>query len=203
MIFLESVKMNLANKLTTLRILLIPVMVLFFYVGQPAVAAIIFFGAVMTDIWDGKIARKRDMVTVFGKFVDPIADKLINISAFIMIACSASERWLIVMYAIGAMIVIARELIVTSFRALAIGEGVVIAADKWGKLKTIVQDIAIISLFLSMQFFNFKILHISSLDYIFYFGNVTYIVSIILTIVSGVNYFTSNQTVLDRIKENI
>lgn len=195
--------MNLPNKLTTLRILLIPVMVLLFYLGQPAVAAIVFFGAVMTDIWDGKIARKRGLVTVFGKFVDPIADKLINISAFVMIACAAENRTLTIFYGVGTMIVIARELIVTSFRALAIGEGVVIAADKWGKLKTIVQDVAVICLFLRLQFFQFTLFGIASLTYVGYLANAAFFVSIVLTIFSGVNYFTANKAVLDRIKESI
>lgn len=83
MIFMGSVKMNLANKLTVLRILLIPVMVLVFYLNLPAIAAVIFLAAAITDILDGNVARKRNLVTVFGKFFDPIADKLLNISAFI------------------------------------------------------------------------------------------------------------------------
>jgi len=193
--------MNLANKLTTIRIFLVPVMILFFYFNMPVIAAIVFFIAAMTDILDGKIARKRDMVTTFGKFFDPIADKLITISAFILITVAVPDASVLlrIFYALFTIVIISRELMVTSFRALAIGEGVVIAADKWGKLKTTFQDIAVICLFINMHKFNIWIFD----DVLFYVSNIVLVISVILTIFSGVNYLTSNKEVLDRIKENI
>lgn len=135
--------MNLPNFLTILRIFLIPFFILFFY--QPSViasivAAIIFLGASLTDILDGYFARRRSEVTQFGKFLDPVADKLLIISALILLVENRRvSAWV-------AIIIIGREFAVTGFRAIASSEGVVIAAEGIGKYKTFFQIAAIIFL---------------------------------------------------------
>ena len=134
--------MNLPNKLTLLRIILIPFFVFFLLApvdipGKQYIALGIFAIASLTDLIDGKIARKYNLVTNFGKFMDPIADKLLVSTALI---CFVQLDWI---PAYMAVIIIAREFIVTGMRLLANGEGRVIAASMWGKAKTVTQIIAI------------------------------------------------------------
>lgn len=133
--------MNIANRITITRILMIPLFVVVLLHGgskwSPLWAALVFVAASSTDSIDGMIARKYNMITTFGKFVDPLADKLLVTSAIICLvylgACSPYV----------GIIITARELVVTAFRAVAMGQGVVLAADKWGKVKMVVQDIAV------------------------------------------------------------
>lgn len=195
--------MNLPNKLTVLRIILMPVMVLLFYFQLYICAAVVFVGAAFTDMLDGKIARKNKLVTVFGKFVDPLADKLINIAAIIILASKISvsqPQWYGLLVTISAVIIISRETIITSLRALAANEGVVIAADKLGKLKTVLQDIAIVGMFLDES----KYLDIPFVgDLIHWTTIVMLMAALALTIISGINYFTSNKEIMNKITKDI
>lgn len=127
--------MNLPNKLTLLRVFLIPFFMLFMYLEIPfnfMIALVIFSAASITDALDGKIARKRGLVTNFGKFLDPLADKVLVISALTVFV--EFER--VNMGAIALVIIIAREFMVSGLRLLAADSGIVVAAGIWGKLKT-------------------------------------------------------------------
>ena len=128
--------MNLPNKLTFLRVCLIPVFLLFVYVSaipcHYLLALIVFAAASLTDMLDGKIARKHNLVTNFGKFLDPLADKVLVITALIVLVDLPDFR----MNAIPLIIIVAREFMVSGLRLLAAEDGVVIPAGIWGKLKT-------------------------------------------------------------------
>ena len=128
--------MNLPNKLTLLRVCLIPVFLLFVYVSaipcHYLLALIVFAAASLTDMLDGKIARKHNLVTNFGKFLDPLADKVLAITALIVLVDLPDFR----MNAIPLIIIVAREFMVSGLRLLAAEDGVVIPAGIWGKLKT-------------------------------------------------------------------
>ncbi|NLT58923.1 MAG: CDP-diacylglycerol--glycerol-3-phosphate 3-phosphatidyltransferase [Clostridiales bacterium] len=133
--------MNLANKITTVRVLLIPVFAVLLLQGSPPAGPLwatgCFLLASSTDKLDGVVARKYNMITTFGKFLDPLADKLLLTSA---ILCLTHLR-LCSPY-IG-IVILSRELIVTSFRIVAMGKNVVLAADGWGKAKTFVQNLSV------------------------------------------------------------
>ena len=151
--------MNLANKLTIFRIILVPIMVIIpFFNIEAKVAGIplkyllvdlIFIIASLTDKLDGYIARSKNEVTTFGKFLDPLADKILVLTAMIMLVeMSKLPAWI-------PVIVLAREFIVSGYRLVAVEKGgKVIAASKWGKLKTVTQMIAIILAFLDMNEFG-------------------------------------------------
>jgi CDP-diacylglycerol--glycerol-3-phosphate 3-phosphatidyltransferase len=193
--------MNLPNKLTVLRIILMPVMVVLFYLELYVTAAAVFIFAALTDMLDGKIARKNNLVTVFGKFVDPLADKLINIAAITVLSAKiyASGGWYGIFAVVTTVVIIARETIITSLRALAANEGVVIAADKLGKLKTVVQDVAIVAMFIDeapyLKGFVGEMVHWTAV--------VLLVGALVLTIVSGINYFTSNKVIMEKITKDI
>ena len=175
--------MNLPNKLTILRVILIPFFVFFlispFFDGYGNyIALAIFIIASLTDMADGKIARKYNLVTNFGKFMDPLADKLLVCSAMIcMIDLKRLPAWFVI-------IIIAREFIISGFRLIAAENGIVIAANYWGKFKTVSQMIMIILL----------ILHF---DGIFVILEQIFIwLSLALTIISLITYIWQNRTVL-------
>lgn len=142
--------MNLPNKLTTLRVILIPFFV-FFLLWQGGenrtlriISMIIFIVASLTDLLDGKIARKYNLVTNFGKFMDPLADKLLVCSALIcLIELNQLPAWMVI-------VIISRDFIISGFRLVASDNGVVIAASYWGKFKTTFQMFAVILLILDM-----------------------------------------------------
>ena len=175
--------MNLPNRLTILRTLMIPVFLFFLltdYAGNCSkwIAVIVFILASLTDFLDGHIARKYNLVTNFGKFMDPLADKLLVSSA--MIALVGMHR----LSSIVAIIIIAREFIISGFRLIAAENGIVIAANYWGKFKTASQMIMIILL----------ILHF---DGIFVILEQIFIwLSLALTIISLITYIWQNRTVL-------
>ena len=175
--------MNLPNKLTVLRVLMVPFFVLFMLtdIGGAAnkwIALIIFAVASLTDMLDGKIARARNLVTNFGKFMDPLADKLLVCSAMIcMITTGQLAAWIVI-------IIIAREFIISGFRLVAADAGIVIAASYWGKFKTVAQMAMIIVLLADFG---------GVFDMI---GNILIWVSLILTIVSLVDYVKKNIQVL-------
>lgn len=137
--------MNLPNKLTLLRVLLIPFFLLFMYIDIPyhyTIALVIFAGASITDALDGNIARKNNLVTNFGKFLDPLADKILVISA-LTVFVEMSE---VNMSAIPLIIISAREFMVSGLRLLAADTGVVVAAGIWGKLKTAFTMVTVIAI---------------------------------------------------------
>jgi len=176
--------MNLANKLTLLRVIMIPLFVFFLLKGDPsnmAIAGGIFIFASLTDFLDGYIARSRNLVTKFGKFMDPLADKLLVMSAFVcLVELQLVPSWIVI-------VILAREFIVSIFRAIAASDGIVIAAGKLGKYKTTTQMIAII--LLCFGNFPFNSLNIP-MDQIFLY------LCTFLTILSGLDYILKNKVVL-------
>ena len=143
--------MNIPNKLTILRIILVPVFVACFYLpveGAMYIAAAVFVVAYVTDLLDGYIARKYNLITDFGKLMDPMADKLLTAAAMIMLTayglCSP----------IATFLTIGRELVISAFRLVSATQGVVIAAGKIGKLKTLTQFIGIVLILLGNPLFN-------------------------------------------------
>ena len=176
--------MNLPNKLTIMRVILIPFFVFFLLSPYfPAygnyIAVAIFIVASLTDMLDGKIARKYNLVTNFGKFMDPLADKLLVCSAMIcLIELDRLAAWIVI-------VIIAREFIISGFRLVASDNGVVIAASYWGKFKTTFQMLMVIVLILDIQMPFFQIL-----------GTVLTYVAMILTVVSMIDYIVKNKDVL-------
>lgn len=171
--------MNLPNKLTIFRCFLIVPFVVLFLNGYDLIATIIFVVASFTDFLDGNIARKYNLVTNFGKFMDPLADKLLVCSALIcLVEMGRLEAWIV-------LIIIAREFIISGFRLVASDNGVVIAASYWGKFKTVFQMIMVIVLMLNIQ--N---------NIIMFIGEVLVWISLVLTIVSLVDYIAKNIDVL-------
>lgn len=139
--------MNLPNKLTLLRVILVPFFLLFMYLDMPfnyVIALVIFAAASITDAMDGHIARKNNLVTNFGKFLDPLADKVLVVSAL----CVFAEMPQVPMGAIPLIIIIAREFMVSGLRLLAADSGIVVAAGIWGKLKTAFTMVTIIAILL-------------------------------------------------------
>ena len=131
--------MNLPNKLTILRIIMIPVCLAFWALGLPLLSAVVFALAAATDFLDGYIARKQNIVTTFGKFADPVADKILVLTAMIFLAASGRlPAW-------AVSIVAARELMVDGLRLVAVGKGNVIAAGWLGKIKTNLQFFCVLS----------------------------------------------------------
>ena len=191
--------MNLPNKLTILRLIMIPLFVLTFYLTvlpyNYLISAAIFLLAAFTDFLDGYIARKYSLVTNLGKFLDPIADKvLVSTALIVMLLPMPSENAIIPFYgAIAVAIILARELIVSGFRIVAASNGKVLAADKSGKVKTFVQDIAVVVLLLSADFMPglYSTLNIVGLGFL---GLAT-----LLTIYSGIECIVKN---IDVLKEN-
>lgn len=175
--------MNLPNKLSILRVLLIPLLVICMYPTGPFwqwASIIVFAVASFTDFLDGYIARKNNIVTDFGKFVDPVADKLLVLSALIMLCYrQLMLSWVVV-------IILARELCVDGLRMIAVGKGVVIAAGKLGKLKTVSQ----IVLVLYMLLFQRPVIDIPVTANIP--GLVLTAWVVIITVASGVDYFVKN-----------
>ena len=145
---------TLATKITLLRILLVPIVVILLYFPCKItcfLAALAFIAAALTDWFDGHIARSRHLVTNMGKFLDPLADKVLICSVLIMLVnLGWAPAWVV-------LIIVCRELIITGLRAIAIDEGIVMAADRYGKLKTVLQICAIIPLILNYPFFGIKL----------------------------------------------
>ena len=171
--------MNLPNKLTIFRCILIVPFVALLLNGYDLFATIIFVIASLTDLLDGKIARKYNLVTNFGKFMDPLADKLLVCSALIcLVEMGRLEAWIV-------CIIIAREFIISGFRLIASDNGTVIAASYWGKFKTTFQMIMVIVLMLNFQNSIMIIL-----------GEVLIWISLALTVISLVDYVAKNLDVL-------
>ena len=175
--------MNLPNKLTILRVIMIPFFVAFLMLENGAnttyryIAAALFIIASLTDLLDGKIARKYNLVTNFGKFMDPLADKLLVCSALIcMIELGQLPAWMVI-------IIISREFIISGFRLVASDNGVVIAGSYWGKFKTTFQMIGVVLL----------ILNIPALSMV---TDIVIWIAVALTVISLVDYIVKNAGVL-------
>lgn len=174
--------MNFPNKLTILRILLVPVFIVLLFMGQtntilkiPALA--VFCIASLTDALDGYIARSRNLITNFGKFMDPLADKLLVCSALVcFVQIGSIPAWVVI-------VIIGREFIISGFRLIASDKGVVIAANKWGKAKTVSQMITIILLILNIPQIKTA-------------TNVMIIIMTVLTLISLIEYIIKNVDVL-------
>lgn len=198
--------MNLPNKISVARILLIP-LVIFFYLADfipwgKFIAGIIFIIACCTDFIDGHIARSRNLVTNLGKFLDPIADKVLVMSSlFLLVAWPVLGKtimWPNYVSIVCAIIIMARELIISSFRQIAATKNVVLAADVYGKVKTIFQDITLVLYFVYaflVAEFNSAIAGVPN-TVISIVCLVMLVISTILTIISGVNYVVKNKKVL-------
>ena len=177
--------MNLPNKLTMFRVILIPFFVLFMLVDITTVdkwiALAIFIVASLTDLLDGKIARKYNLVTNFGKFMDPLADKLLVCSALIcLVELTKLPAWMVI-------VIIAREFIISGFRLIASDNGVVIAASYWGKFKTTFQMVMICLL-------------IADIAAIGIITNVIVWIALILTVVSLIDYLVKNKDIMKETK---
>lgn len=201
--------MNLPNRITVLRILLVPVFVILLLVPFPhnnIVAFIIFLLAACTDFVDGHLARSKNLVTNFGKFLDPLADKLLVTAALLaLVGQDKIPSWF-------ATVIIAREFVVTGIRMIANGEGRVIAASMWGKAKTVTQIIAISLLLLNTYrlpadesdvFMFGKLQNLFALgsaqtvdSVIGILGTIAMIVAVLITIYSGYDYLAKNKDVL-------
>lgn len=190
--------MNLPNKITLARIFLVPIIMVFLLIKfdfgkiyipggeitySEIIATFIFVIAASTDGLDGYIARKRKLVTNLGKFLDPLADKLLVTAALIsLVEMQRLGAWI-------AIIIISREFAITGLRLVAAAEGVVIAASKLGKLKTITQIIAIVLLMINN--FPFSYIHIPIAQWMMW-------LAVIITIYSGFDYFIKNNNVIIR-----
>ena len=198
--------MNLANKLTVFRVLLVPIMVIipFFHIQGEFLAIpvsyliidAIFIVASITDKLDGNIARKRNEITTFGKFLDPIADKILVIAAMLMLVeMGTLPAWI-------PIIVVIREFIVSGYRLVAVEKGgKVIAANRWGKLKTVSQMLAIILAFINIngtnQFFYCFSGNLSGVELIInILTSILMLLSVIATIFSGWTYIKNGKELL-------
>ena len=194
--------MNLPNKITLSRICLIPVFAVVFFLDMIPynyfIAGVIFTVAACTDFIDGHIARARGLVTNLGKFLDPIADKVLVAAAFIFLLVRHGTLtvlwqgdWVLVYAGVCVAVILARELIVSGFRMVAASAGLVLAADKVGKVKTTFQDISIAMLLFGADFFGIALAS-RILNGI---GIVSLGVATALTIWSGVSYIVRNRAV--------
>ncbi len=178
---MSKTKMNLPNQLTIFRCILIIPFVILLMNGFDLISLAIFIIASLTDLADGKIARKYNLVTNFGKFMDPLADKLLVCSALIiLIQLGRIPAWVV-------LIIIAREFIISGFRLVASDNGVVIAASYWGKFKTTFQMIMV-----CLMLANFAFLQIVT--------DIVMWISLVLTVVSLVDYLWKNKSVMNDVK---
>lgn len=177
-------EMNLPNKLTAIRILAIPLFLIFLFISKGIfrfLPLLIFAAAAITDAIDGHIARRDNLITDFGKFMDPLADKLLTASAFIaFVEIGYLSSWVVVL-------IISREFLVSGFRTLAASKGVTIAANPWGKIKTVFQMVLIIVILLNYTgYVSFTTSWITPLVAIV----------VLLTVTSGATYIYENIEVI-------
>ena len=184
--------MNLPNKLTFLRIILVPVFLIVFNLDCIWGAGVIFVIASLTDLADGKIARKYNLVTNFGKFADPLADKLL-VSAALIALCTVGKLGHPLLGMWGTFVIIAREFMVTGIRLVAAAEGKVIAAGMSGKIKTAIQMVTI-TYILFAELLIFVGLPADISDIIV---NVLVIASVFMTVYSGTEYLIQNRSLLN------
>lgn len=181
--------MNTPNKLTMLRMILVPFFLLFLLVESIPFhglwAFLVFAAASITDAMDGHIARSRNLITDFGKFLDPVADKVLTFAAliaFIELGCASS---------VAVVIMMAREFLVSSLRMVAAGNGTVIAAGKLGKLKTVITMVSIVAVLAMFTLMDFGVL--SAAFPVGVVSNILVWISAAITVVSGVEYLWVNR----------
>ena len=193
--------MNLANKLTMLRIFLVPLFLIFIAVKDipygTFMATFIFIVAALTDQLDGYIARSRNQITTFGKFMDPLADKLLVTAALIsLVELQIIPAW-------ATVIIISREFAVSGLRTIAASEGKVIAASMWGKAKTVTQIVAIIALLIKVNISSSKylisLIEANKLVEVVINNGSKFLLflAVIMTIISGYDYFKKNLKIIN------
>lgn len=184
--------MNLPNKLTMLRILIIPILIVLYYINPHKISmntyniviVSLFVIAAFTDFLDGYLARKHGLVTTFGKFSDPLADKLLVMAALlILMDVQIIPMWIV-------FVILAREFIVTGIRLVAMREGDVIAASKLGKVKTASTMVALIVL----------LTYPGDATLLFYIGHTLLYIGVAFTIISGIEYFYKNRFIIFKTK---
>ena len=188
--------MNLPTRITLLRILAVPVIMVLFYLRFPChyvAAAALFAVAALTDMVDGRLARKRNEVTSLGKLLDPIADKLLACSLLIMEAANGNAMmfWNPPVGVILTSFIVGREILIGAFRTIAAHKGIILAADKFGKIKTVFLNVSIPVMMLAELHISIKII-----------GNVLFVIAFLLTVISGVNYLVKNRAVLAEEKKD-
>lgn len=183
--------MNLPNKLTVARIIMTPIYLAAMMIEfefHYLVAAAIFIVASITDFVDGKLARQNNQVTTFGKLCDPLADKMLTTAALLaFMDMGICNIWIV-------MIILTREFLVTSFRLVASAQGVIIAANIWGKLKTVSQMVASIVIMLAVHFIKACSLDFGTFSLI---SNVLLGITALLTVISGIIYIVDGLKVID------
>ena len=172
--------MNLPNKLTIARVIAVPFFIIAFLMELYIIAFVIFILASLTDLLDGQIARKRNLVTNFGKIMDPLADKILVYSAFCLFVENGTvPSWMLI-------VILAREFAIAGMRTVAASEGIVIAAGMSGKIKTVLQMVAVTILIFGHGFYSELLMPV---------GNVILWASIIATVYSGIEYIVKNKQV--------
>ena len=188
-------KMNLPNKLTVLRILLVPVFLLLFMLRLYLLACLVFVAASLTDLLDGKIAREQGLVTNLGKFLDPIADKVLTTAAFVAILATmgGEAAWL---WTWCLVLILAREFVVATVRMMAAGGGEVVAADMWGKVKTVMQYVVIIFVLVMLEVSSWEFLYSSVFNVVLGVAELLallmMVATTVATVISGVRYVKQN-----------
>ncbi|MDE5789556.1 MAG: CDP-diacylglycerol--glycerol-3-phosphate 3-phosphatidyltransferase [Clostridia bacterium] len=196
--------MNLPNQLTVARVVMIPLFILFFYLqfkGHYFVALAIFAIASFTDFLDGHIARKYNLITNLGKFLDPVADKILVAAAMIVLLTVPQfftiglGGWALIAAGCCVAVIMGRELLVSGFRMVAADAGIVIAADKIGKYKTVTQLISLLVLLAAGGLSEFLQDHLA-VKIVDYVGLGFFALATLLTVISGINYVVKNIQVL-------
>ena len=191
--------MNTPNKLTILRIFLAPVFLALLLIDFPhhiLAALVVFILASLTDLVDGKLARKYNLVTDFGKFLDPLADKMLTTAAFIgflSLGFGSGMVWIV-------FIVLTREFLVTSLRLIAAGGGKVVAANLWGKAKTVCQMTAIILTMAAEYVIGLDLLPQAAVGPVRIVYTAVLWISAVLTVGSGITYLVDNRKFIDHRK---
>lgn len=189
--------MNTPNRLTLARMILAPVFLLLFLWEFPfhiLVSGLVFGVAALTDLFDGRLARKYGQITSLGKFLDPIADKMLTTAAFIaFVACDEMNVW-------ALFLILTREFVVTSVRLVAAEGGRVVAANLWGKIKTVTQFIAILYMLVALEFVSWRdsllagaALPEAAFTVPLLIGQALLWIAAVMTAVSGVTYFWDNR----------
>ena len=183
--------MNLANKLTISRIVLAGIFILFLFIKGPGakfMAMTIFLTACITDYYDGYIARKANSITSFGKLMDPIADKILVLGAFLaFVQMNVIPAWMVI-------IIITREFVITGIRILALSQKKVLAAESGGKHKTVSQMVAVIAIliFLIIKELKFSFRHMENFETALYLLMIT---TVAMTLTSGISYMIRNKDI--------
>ena len=182
--------MNTANKLSLLRVFLVPVFMAFLMLkstGFTIAALVVFIIASITDALDGYIARSRNQITTFGKFVDPLADKVLTTAAFLVFL--AIGVYTPISGVIALMVILTREFAVSGVRLVAVGEGKVIAASIWGKAKTVAQMVAIVTTLILIAFWP-------TATFVPIVNEILLWITVVLTVISGIEYIIKNKNLI-------